>query len=198
MENKQTDIVIYKPKGKAPVLEVHLEKDTVWISQAQMVELFQRDQSVMSRHINNVFKEGELEKESNMHFLYIPNSDRPVAFYNLDVIISVGYRVKSKVGTDFRIWATNVLREYTLKGYALNERRLREAQERLDELTRSIRLIQSVAETRKLSEDETRGLLQVISDYANERKALDTYRNIDVVLDSPRINLLRFEKKLRG
>ena len=90
-------------------LEVRLENETVWLTQAQLCELFQRDVSVISRHIKNIFSEGELEKESNLHFLQIPNSDRPVAIYSLDVIISVGYRVKSMVGTRFRQWANKVL-----------------------------------------------------------------------------------------
>lgn len=90
----------------------------VWLSQAQMIELFGRDQSVISRHIKNVFKENEVEEKSNMHFLHIANSDRPVAYYSLDVIISVGYRVKSKRGVECRKWANSVLRKYILQGYA--------------------------------------------------------------------------------
>jgi hypothetical protein len=100
--------------------QVRIDEDTVWLTQAQMVALFERDQSVISRHINNVFKEKELERSSNMHFLHIANIDKPVAFYSLDVIISVGYRVKSQRGTQFRIWATNILKEYLLKGAAIH------------------------------------------------------------------------------
>jgi hypothetical protein len=94
----------------------------VWLSQAQMVGLFQRDVSVVSRHISNIFTEGELDKKSNLHFLQIPFSDKPVLLYSLDVIISVGYRVKSQRGTQFRIWANRVLKDYLLKGYAVNYR----------------------------------------------------------------------------
>ena len=101
---------------------MRLENETVWLTQAQLCELFQRDVSVISRHIKNIFSEGELEKESNLHFLQIANSDRPVALYSLDVIISVGYRVKSVIGTRFRQWANKVLKEYILRGYAVNER----------------------------------------------------------------------------
>lgn len=135
----------------------------------------------MSEHINNIYRERELARRATVRKFRTVQTEgnrqvtRNIDHYNLDVIISVGYRVKSKVGTHFRIWATNVLREYTVKGYALNQRRLRETQERLDELTRSIRLIQTVAETRKLSQDETRGLLQVISDYAYGLKTLDAF-----------------------
>ena len=92
------------------------------LTQAQLCQLFQRDVSVVSRHIKNIFTEGELEKESNLHFLQIANSDRPVALYSLDVIISIGYRVKSVIGTRFRQWANKVLKEYILRGYAVNER----------------------------------------------------------------------------
>lgn len=99
-----------------------MEEETVWLTQAQMVELFQRDVSVISRHINNIFKEGELDKKSNLHFMQIANSDKPLTLYSLDVIISVGYRVKSQRGTQFRIWANRVLRDYMLKGYIISKR----------------------------------------------------------------------------
>ena len=117
----ENQIVVYQP-NETVRLDVRLENETVWLTQAQLCELFQRDVSVISRHIKNIFSEGELEKESNLHFLQIANSDRPVALYSLDVIISVGYRVKSVIGTRFRQWANNVLKEYILRGYAVNER----------------------------------------------------------------------------
>jgi hypothetical protein len=115
------EIILYQPNN-AIKMEVRLENETVWLTQAQMVELFQRDQSVISRHINNVFKEKELTEECNMHFLHIANADRPTTFYSLDVIISVGYRVKSQRGTHFRQWANRILKEYLLKGYSVNQR----------------------------------------------------------------------------
>ena len=117
----QNQIVVSQP-NETVRLDVRLENETVWLTQAQLCELFQRDVSVISRHIKNIFAEGELEKESNLHFLQIANSDRPVALYSLDVIISVGYRVKSVIGTRFRQWANKVLKEYVLRGYALNDR----------------------------------------------------------------------------
>jgi len=94
----------------------------VWLTQAQLCDLFKRDVSVISRHIKNIFSEGELDKESNLHFLQIANSDRPVTFYSLDVIISVGYRVKSVIGTRFRQWANKVLKDYLLRGFSVNSR----------------------------------------------------------------------------
>jgi len=117
----QNEIILYQPDSSLK-LEVRLEDETVWLTQAQMVGLFQRDVSVISRHINNIFKEGELDKKSNLHFLQIAFSDKPVVFHSLDVIISVGYRVKSLRGTQFRIWANRILKDYLLKGYAVNQR----------------------------------------------------------------------------
>ncbi len=121
MDKAENQIVVYQP-NETVRLDVRLENETVWLTQAQLCELFQRDVSVISRHIKNIFAEGELEKESNLHFLQIANSDRPVALYSLDVIISVGYRVKSVIGTRFRQWANKVLKEYILHGYAINDR----------------------------------------------------------------------------
>ena len=116
------EIVMYQP-DETIRLEVRMEDETVWLTQAQMAELFQRDQSVIARHISNVFKEKELTKESNMQILHNTLSRyKPITLYNLDVIISVGYRVKSKRGTMFRQWANKVLKEYLLKGYVVNKR----------------------------------------------------------------------------
>ncbi|MCO5278723.1 MAG: virulence RhuM family protein [Saprospiraceae bacterium] len=116
------EIILYQADELPERIEVRVGEETVWLNQDQLSTLFQRDQSVISRHIRNVFKEGELDEKSNMQKMHIANSDKPVVYYNLDVIISVGYRVKSKQGTQFRIWATHVLREYLLKGYAINQR----------------------------------------------------------------------------
>lgn len=118
---KQGEIILYQP-DEAVRLEVRLEDKTVWLTQAQIAELFQRDRTVITKHINNVFKEKELEEKSNVHFLHIANSDKPVKFFSLDVIISVGYRVKSVRGTQFRQWANKILKEYLLKGYSINQR----------------------------------------------------------------------------
>ena len=122
-----SELFIYQTEDGKTKIQTRLESETVWLSQEQIVELFQRDQSVISRHINNVFKEGELDKKSNMQKMHIANSDKPVAFYNLDVIISVGYRVKSNRGVQFRKWATTLIKEYIIKGFALNDDLLKEA-----------------------------------------------------------------------
>ncbi len=125
MEDKHDEIVIYQSEDGLIKVDVLFENETVWLTQQQMAMLFQKDISVISRHIRNVFEEGELEEKSNLHFLQIPNSDRPVGFYSLDVIISVGYRVKSHQGTQFRIWATQRLHDYIIKGVALNDERFK-------------------------------------------------------------------------
>ena len=116
------EIQHYHSDDAGITLDVRVENDTVWLTQSQMAQLFSRDISVISRHIRNIFQIGELEQKRNLHFLQIANSDKPTAFYSLDVIISVGYRVKSKQGVEFRIWATNVLKEYILRGYAIYQR----------------------------------------------------------------------------
>ena len=138
------EIIVYQSENTLQ-LEVRMEDETVWLTQAQMIELFQRDQSVIARHIGNIFKEKELDEKSNMHFLHIANSDKPVKVYSLDVIISVGYRVKSLRGTQFRIWATNILKEYMIKGFALDDERLKNlgGGNYFDELLARIRDIRS-------------------------------------------------------
>ena len=119
------EIIIYQTEDGLTKINVNMQNDTVWLSKAQMAELFQRDRSVISKHIKNVFAEGELKKESNVQILHIANSDKPVEFFSLDVIISVGYRVKSQRGVQFRIWATNILKEYMIKGFAMDDERLK-------------------------------------------------------------------------
>lgn len=130
MNKKENQIVVYQPNETVRV-DVRLENETVWLTQAQLCVLFQRDVSVISRHIKNIFTEGELDKESNLHFLQIANADKPVAFYSLDVIISVGYRVKSIVGTRFRQWANKVLKEHLLRGHTVNFR-LNQLEDKID------------------------------------------------------------------
>lgn len=168
MNDRLGEFVLYQTADGGPALDVRLERETVWLSQAQLVALFQRDQSVISRHVRNVFMEGELPEEGNMQKMHIAGSDKPVIFYNLDVIISVGYRVKSKRGTQFRIWATNVLRQHLVRGYTVHERRLKE-------LNQAVRVIADVAQRRPLSSDEATALLKVVADYAYALEVLDDY-----------------------
>lgn len=150
------------PNGEVRV-DVQIEHYTVWLTQAQMVELFGRDQSVISRHLRNVFAEKELPEESNMQKVHITSSDKPVAFYNLDVIISIGYRVKSPRGSQFRIWATRTLREHLLRGFTLNERRLRERG--LEEIEQAVSLLTRTLTARELVSDEGRAVLEMVQQY---------------------------------
>ena len=119
-----TEIMLFETKDNEIKLTVPVEDDTVWLTQAQMTELFQVDRTVITRYVNNVFKEKELVRESNVQKMHIANSDRPVQFYSLEVIISVGYRVKSARGVEFRQWANKILKQYIIQGYAINEKRL--------------------------------------------------------------------------
>ena len=136
----ETETMIYQSEDALVQLNVLVENETVWLTQAQMVSLFQRDVSVISRHIRNIFKEGELCSDSNLHFLQIANSDKPVACYSLDVIISVGYRVKSRRGTEFRIWATKVLKDYLYRGYAIHQR-INRVENQMEELSNQVQYL---------------------------------------------------------
>lgn len=173
MENQ---IEIYQsPDGI--IFNVQLSNETFWLSQDQLTVLFERDQSVISRHLINVFKEGELVKESNMQKMHIPNSDKPVTFYNLDVIISVGYRVKSIRGTQFRQWATKRLKDYLIEGVAINEKRLEQKNKEIQVLHDGIRIISRAIEDQVINNENYAWLhqfsvgLQLLDDYDHE--ALD-------------------------
>jgi len=172
---EQDQIVIYKTNDTDVSIEVQIQEETVWLRQSQMAELFERDQSVISRHIGNIFKEAELDRKSNMQKMHIAFSDKPVTSYSLDVIISVGYRIKSKRGTQFRIWANKVLKEYLVQGYAINEKRLQEKSQQLQELKRVIRLQEKVISEYPLKTDEAKGLVKVIANYASALDVLDDY-----------------------
>ena len=125
MEN-QSEILFYTAEDGKTKIQVRLDEDTVWLTQEQIGELFQRERTVITKHIANVFSDGELSEESNVQKMHIANSDKPIKYYNLNVIISVGYRVKSLRGTQFRIWATERLKEYIVKGFALDDERLKQ------------------------------------------------------------------------
>ena len=123
---QESNLLLYQSEDGKIRIETRLEGETVWLTQAQMAELFQKDRSVITKHIANIFEEGELDADSNVQNLHIANSDKPVKYYNLDVIISVGYRVKSQQGTRFRQWATARLREYIVKGFTMNDELLKQ------------------------------------------------------------------------
>lgn len=166
-------IEIYHSQDGSVQLNVKLENETVWLSANQMAMLFDRDAKTIRKHINNVFADGELAKESNTQKMRVANSDKPVPFYNLDVIISVGYRVKSRQGVQFRQWATSVLKQYLIKGYVVNQQiKL----DRYNELKDVVRLMsRSIVLQDNVTTDEYSGLFNVISDYVYALDTLDQY-----------------------
>lgn len=181
MSNGNDEIIIYEtPDGEA-LIEVTLDQDTVWLTRAQMEKLFQTTRQNINLHTRNVFAEGELDRKNSVKedFQIQHEGDREikrkVEQFSLDVIISVGYRVKSKRGTQFRIWANKVLKEYLTRGYALNEKKLKEKSERLDALKQTMKLLNNVVESKSLNSDEATGLLKVVTDYTYALDVLDRY-----------------------
>lgn len=164
------EIVIFESSNGE--IQVQLEQETVWLNQMQLIALFERDQSVISRHIRNVFKEGELEEKSNMQKMHIANSDKPVNYYSLDVIISVGYRVKSQQGVRFRQWATKLLKQHLTQGYTLNQQRF---EENALELETALKLIKKAALSPELTRDTGKGLVEIVSRYTQTFLWLQRY-----------------------
>jgi prophage maintenance system killer protein len=168
------EIAVYQAADGSVRVEARLERETVWLTKQQMAELFGRERSVISKHIRNAFGEGELEPQATCaNFAQVRQEggrtvSREVDHYNLDVIISVGYRVKSAQGTRFRIWATGVLRQHLVRGYTVNEARLRD-------LNQAVRLVADTARRRELSGDEAQALLAVVADYNRALALLDDY-----------------------
>ncbi len=180
IDNNQ-QIIIYQTESGETQIDVRLEQETVWLSQAQMSELFNKDLRTINEHIQNVYKEGELEKTSTIRKSRIVRQEgtrrvaRNIENYNLDVIISVGYRVKSQRGTQFRIWANNVLKQYFVQGYALNERKLQVEQEKLDDLKRAIALSSRLLHNQALTSQESQSILAVLEKYSHALTVLDDY-----------------------
>lgn len=175
MTTPDNAIILYQSTDGKTALDVHLDRDTVWLSQKQLAELFQRERSVITKHLRNVFVEGELDEKSNVQNMHIAFSDKPVTLYNLDVIISVGYRVKSQQGTQFRIWATKTLKDHIVKGYTLNEQRFREQAEKLTDMRRTVELLTRTLANQQLVNETGKDVLRVITDYAYALNLLDRY-----------------------
>lgn len=165
-------IEIYQAKDGTTQVEVRFENDTVWLSQGQMATLFGRNQSVISRHINNAVTDGEINEKSNMQKMHIAFADRPVTFYDLETIISVGYRIKSPQGVAFRRWATARLKDYLVKGYVINQQRL---QQNAHELEQALALIQKTADSSELTLESGRGLVDIVSRYTHTFLWLQQY-----------------------
>jgi len=175
MNQSNGQIAIYQTDDGQTRIDVRMEQDSVWLRQEQMGDLFGRERSVITKHLRNIFAEGELEEKSNVQNLHIAGSDKPVKLYNLDVIISVGYRVKSIEGTRFRQWATRRLREYLVQGYTLNQQRLEAQQEKLTELKQAIALSARLIHNKNLSTAESRGILAILEKYSHALTVLDDY-----------------------
>ena len=186
----KNEIIVYQPEGGEFHIEVRVENETVWLTQAQMAELFSKSISVISRHIANVFAEHELEEKSNLHFLQIANSDKPVKLFSLDVIISVGYRGKSYQGTQFRRWANQVLKEHLLKGFSVNQR-LVSHENRLENLdSRVIYLEKQVDFFVKANLPPSEGLLPAHAHWSGYEFAVQLVRSAkkDLVIIDPYAN----------
>lgn len=189
MDNRG-NIVIFQTKDGKTSIDVKLENETVWLNQAQMAELFQTDRTSIVKHIANIYNSEELEKESTCAKIAQVQMEgsrsikRNVVYYNLDVIISVGYRVNSMRGTQFRIWANKILKDYLIKGYAINQQ-VKAAQ--LEDLKNTVRLLSNVIDHKELTLDEANGLLRVITDYTYGLDTLDKYdyQQLEVVSTTP-------------
>lgn len=172
------DVEIYTAKDGKAQIEVRFENETVWLSLNQLAQLFGRDKSVISRHLKRIFEDRELSRKSVVAKNATTAADGKtyeVEYFNLDVIISVGYRVNSKRGTQFRQWATQRLRDYLVKGYAINEKRLKASQQQLTDLKKSLSLLENVVKQKQLSTDEAVGLLKVVAVYSHALNLLDQY-----------------------
>ena len=180
-------IVIYQTKDGKTSIDVKLENETVWLNQAQMAELFQTDRTSVVKHVNNIYKSEELEKDSTCAKIAQVQMEgnrtikRHIIYYNLDMIISVGYRVNSMRGTQFRIWANKVLKDYLIKGYAINQQA---KAVQLEDLKSTVRLLSNVIEHKQLTLDEANGLLRVITDYTYGLDTLDKYDYQQLEVDS--------------
>ncbi len=181
------DIIFYQAGSEQTQIEVKLENDTVWLNLNQMAVLFGRDKSVISRHLSNVYREGELNKDLTVAKNATVQKEgerqisRKIEYYNLDAILSVGYRVNSMRGTQFRIWANQVLKDYLVKGYSIDQKRFKEQSRQLEELKQTVKLLGNVIESKALNTDEATGLLRVVTDYAYALDVLDHYGDHQVL-----------------
>jgi prophage maintenance system killer protein len=176
-----SDVVIYQAEDGSAKIEVQLDQETVWLNLNQIAELFGRDKSVVSRHVNTIFKSGELSREATVAKNATVQTEggrevtRTIEYFNLDVIISVGYRVNSKSGIQFRQWATRILREHLVNGFTLNQKRLEEQAGKFNEMQRAVELLSRTLEQQQLLTDTGKDVLQVITDYAYALATLDRY-----------------------
>ncbi len=177
----KSEILIYISEDKSNEIQVRLEGDTIWLSQRQMSELFEKDSDTIGLHLKNIYNSGELEEGSTTEYSSVVQTEgqrqvrRKIKLYNLDAIISVGYRVNSIRGTQFRMWANKVLRDYLVKGYSVNQSLLEKKNEKLKELQEAVRIIRDSVGTKELTNEESRGLLDIVADYSYALDILDQY-----------------------
>ncbi len=186
---QESVIEIFQNEDKKTEIEVRFGSETFWSSQDQIAKLFERNRTVITKHIKNIFDEEELEKASNVQKMHFANSDKPTTLYSLDLIISVGYRVNSKKGTQFRKWATERLKNYLVKGYAINEKRIEKYQNNLTELQKTIKLIENSISSKELSNTEAKGFIDVITRYTRSFILLNKF-------DSESLNLEKLNKNI--
>ncbi|MFM7458940.1 MAG: RhuM family protein [bacterium] len=175
-ENSKTDeIIIYTAADGSVQTEVKIESNTLWLTEKQIATVFERDRTVIGRHIKNIIKTGELLEEGNVQKMHIANSDKPISYFSLDMILSVGYRVNSMRGTQFRIWANRVLKEYLIQGYAINHKKIQDERDKFTRLQKSIQLLErSLIENIENIED-ARGIVRLLTEYAKGLDILDDY-----------------------
>ncbi|ADV46023.1 RhuM family protein [Nitratifractor salsuginis] len=166
-----SEIVIYEDGDVA--IRTTLENESIWLRQSDIAMIFAKDRTVITRHINNILRDKEVDEKSNVQKMHIANSDKPVKFYSLDIVLAVGYRTNSAKAIKFRRWATKVLKEYLLKGYAIDQKRLQA--QKLQELNETLRMIRLAVENRELSANEARGFVEIISHYAKSWALLQGY-----------------------
>ncbi|MFH1146004.1 MAG: virulence protein RhuM/Fic/DOC family protein [bacterium] len=177
MSNKSLskgEIIIYQASKKEVGVQVRLEKETVWLSQMDIAKLFSKDRSVITKHINTIFADKEVDKKSNVQKLHVANSDKPIELYSLDVVLAIGYRTNSARAIGFRRWATRVLKDYLLQGYALNKNRLLETQKRFQELQATIFFFQEKSR-KELLYGQSGEILRLLADYAKTLTMLEQY-----------------------
>jgi len=197
IDNMQNDqIIIYETESGETAIDVRLKNETIWLTQKQIIQLFQSSKSNISEHIKHIFQAKELTQESTVRkFRTVQKEgkrevERDLEYYNLDIIISIGYRVNSLRGTQFRIWASNILKDHIVKGYSINETRLKEQNEQLKSLKNTVTLLSNVLENKSLNNDEATGLLKVVTDYAYALDILDKYDHQELVIEGTTIEEL--------
>ena len=199
-------IRIFQTKDKSTEIQVVVQSDSVWLSQKQMSELFEKDSDTIGLHLRNIYKSGELEQKATTEKYSVVqkegnrNVKRTIKLYNLDAIISVGYKVNSQRGVQFRIWANQVIKDYLIKGFAINEKRLKTQIESLNSLKETVRLLTKVTEQKKLTGDETEGLLKIVSDYAYALDVLDQYDYQNLIISDTsdgELNRISYEEAIQ-